>query len=146
MSAWTAVLPVVGVLVGAILQHWFSRAAETSKQIALLRSAAYVDYLRSVARLAHSSTTDERGAALRDAADAKARIAIYGKTPVVRALARFEEGGPALDNAESKQRFVEFVSAAGVSKASAGDLELVLLGRPRALSESEEAYRSRRSQ
>ena len=131
MSAWTAILPLVGILVGAILHHWFSRAAETSKQVSLLRSAAYVDYLRAVARLAHSSTSEERSTALLGASDAKARIAIYGTTPVVRALARFEEGGPVLDNADSMQRFVEFVSAAGVSNASPAELKLVLLGKQR---------------
>ena len=128
MNEWTAILPLAGVLVGAIMQHWFARAAETSKQVGLLRSAAYVDYLRAVARLAHASTNEQRSTALLEATDAKARIAIYGTTPVVRALARLEEGGPALDNADSMQRFVEFVSAAGVSNASPAELKLVLLG------------------
>lgn len=49
---------------------------KASKQVSLLRNAAYVDYLCAVARLARSSTYEERRAVLVEAADAKARIAI----------------------------------------------------------------------
>jgi hypothetical protein len=128
MSAWTALSPLLGVVVGAILQHWFSRTAETSKQVGLLRSAAYVDYLRSIARLAHSSTREGRSAALVEAADVKARIAIYGTKSAVGALARFEEAGAVLDNPSSIECFVRFASVAGLSGAEPADLKLVLFG------------------
>jgi len=74
MDGWSAVLPLLGVAVGALLQHWLSRSAETRKQLAVLRSQAHVDYLRAVAKAAHASSQDARRAAVTDAADAKVRI------------------------------------------------------------------------
>jgi hypothetical protein len=130
MDGWTAVLPLVGVAVGALLQHWLSRSAETRKQLALLRSQAHVDYLRAVAKAAHASSQDARRVAVTDAADAKARIAVYGSTAVVHALARFEEAGPALDNARSTECFLCLVAAMRktAGEVSPRDLELVLIG------------------
>jgi hypothetical protein len=45
------------------------------------------------------------------AADAKARIAVYGSAPVVHALAAFEKAGPTLDNPPSTACFLNVVSA-----------------------------------
>jgi hypothetical protein len=110
MSGWTAVLPLIGVAVGAVLQHWLSRNAEARKQLELLRSQAYVDYLRAVAKAAHASSIDAQRSALADAADAKARIAVYGSARVVQALAAFEHAGPTLDNPRSISCFLAVVS------------------------------------
>ena len=110
MSGWTAVLPLIGVAVGAILQHWLSRSAEERKQLQLLRSQAHVDYLRAVARAAHAHSSDAQRAAKADAADAKARIAVYATADVVQALARFEAAGPTLTNPRSNQCFLALVS------------------------------------
>jgi hypothetical protein len=131
MSGWSAILPLLGVVVGAVLQHWLSRTAESRKPLSLLRSGAYVDYLRSVAQLAHSSTSEGRTAARTAAADAKARIAIYGTKDAVAALARFEEAGAVLDTSESLERVVRFASAAALSGARLADLKLVLFAADR---------------
>lgn len=96
--------------------------ARPRKQTTLLRSGAYVDFLRSVSQLAHSSTSVDRMAARIAAADAKAGVAIYGAKEVVAALARFEETGAALDNPESLARFVQFAAAAALSGARPEDL------------------------
>jgi len=130
MSGWTAVLPLIGVAVGAILQHWLSRSAEERKQLQLLRSQAHVDYLRAVARAAHAHSSDAQRAAKADAADAKARIAVYATADVVQALARFEAAGPTLTNPRSNHCFLALVSTMRevVGKADAEDLRLVLLG------------------
>jgi hypothetical protein len=129
MTVWAAVSPLLGVLVGALLQYWVSHAAELGKQAGLLRNAAYVDYLRSVVRLAHQSTSDGgRSAAVAEATDAKARIAIYGTKLAVRALARFEEVGAVLDDPRAIECFVRFVSAAGLNRANPDDLKLLLFG------------------
>jgi hypothetical protein len=101
MNAWTATLPLLGVVIGAFLQHWLSRTVETKKQLELLRNQAYVDYLRAVAKSAHRNAPDTLRSALADAADAKARIAVYGTPAVIAAMARFEEVGPSLDNSPS---------------------------------------------
>jgi hypothetical protein len=43
----TAILPVVGVLVGASLQYFFSRYLEVQRYQRDLRTQAYLDYIKS---------------------------------------------------------------------------------------------------
>ena len=93
-----ALLPLLGVLVGAALQYWFSRTAESRKQIETLQRQSYADYLRAVAKVAHAQSAEARRTAVAGAADAKARIAVYGSAAVVEALAKLDEAGPILDN------------------------------------------------
>jgi hypothetical protein len=45
---FTAILPLAGVIVGAGLQYYFSRSAESRKQQIALRIQAYIDYVRCV--------------------------------------------------------------------------------------------------
>ena len=133
MSEWTAVLPLIGVVVGATMQHWFSRAAESRKQLQVLRSQCYVDYLQAVTKAAHGKSPESIRSAQADAADAKARLAVYGTSGVISALARFEEAGAVLDNPRTRAAFVALVGAmrakGGVAHAS--DLTLVLFGQAR---------------
>lgn len=131
MGNWTiAVFPLLGVVVGAALHFWFARAADREKQAGTLRSQAYSDYLRAVAAAGHLRSDEDLRDALRDAADAKARIAIYGSASVIKALSRFEEVGAVLSGGPSKEAFVSLVS----KMRSQGDnvpsreLENVLLG------------------
>jgi hypothetical protein len=49
----TAVLPVVGVLVGASLQYFFTRYLETQRHQRDLRTQAYLDYIRAMSGLGH---------------------------------------------------------------------------------------------
>jgi hypothetical protein len=126
MNAWTAILPLIGVVVGATLQYWLSRAAESRKQLQLLRSQCYVDYLKAVTRAAHADSPNAIRSAQADVADAKARLAVYGAPEAIVALARFEETGAVLDNPPAQAAFVELVSAMRQSKAEAKDLRLVL--------------------
>jgi hypothetical protein len=53
-------LSLVSAIIGASLQYLFSRSSETHKQLATLRSKAYVDYLRCVAELAKIGRPDRR--------------------------------------------------------------------------------------
>ena len=127
---WTALLPLFGVTIGATLQYWFSRSTEASKQLQALKNQAYVDYLRAVAQAAHLRSPDDLTQARLLAAEAKARIVVYGAGAVVEALARYEETGARLDNDESCESFL------ALAKAMRGDsegvelrsIELVLLG------------------
>ena len=70
------------------------------------------------------------GVAVAYAADAKARIAVYGSSAVVEALAKLEEAGPILDNPSSVDCFLTLALA----MRSAGDqpstdaLRMVLVG------------------
>ncbi len=122
--------PLLGVVIGATIQYWTSRAAESRKQHQLLRSQCYVDYLRAVTKAAHALSPDSGRLARAEAADAKARIAVYGTSQAIAALARFEEIGPVLDNPRSKGVFAALVTAMrdGDSPPQT-DLELVLFGK-----------------
>jgi hypothetical protein len=128
MNGWAALLPLVGVVVGATVQYWLSRSAESRKQLQLLQSQCYVDYLKAVTKAAHALTTDAARLAKAEAADAKARLAVYGTPDVVAALARFEETGAVTDNRSANAAFVALVGSMRRSKAKAEDLELLLFG------------------
>jgi hypothetical protein len=130
MSGWAVLLPLLGVVVGAALQYWLSRAAESRKQIQVLQSQSYVDYLRAVAKAAHPTSNDALRGARTEAADAKARLAVYGTADVITALARFEETGAVLDNAKSRAAFVALVCEMRhkAGRAKEDDLRLVLFG------------------
>jgi hypothetical protein len=133
MNAWAiAILPLVGVLLGAGLQFWLSRAAAREQHSATLRSQAYADYLRAVAAAGHLRSDEDLRDALRDAADAKARIAIYGGNEVIKALSRFEEAGAVLSDEPAAKAFVSLVSAMRSGAAVPDhELELLLLGAAR---------------
>jgi hypothetical protein len=113
---------------GPQLQYWLSRAAESSKQQILLKGQAYVDYLRAVVKAAYATSVEQARASLSDAADAKARIAIYGSEAVVAALAKFESGGPVLDNPAAIERLIELALAMRNHRVLQSDLRLVLFG------------------
>lgn len=126
MNGWTALLPLFGVVIGATMQYWLSRSAESRKQLQLLQSQSYVDYLRVVTKAAHASSPDAARLANAEAADAKARMAVYGTSGVITALARFEEAGAVLDNPQTRAAFVVLVGEMRRKKAQANDLSLVL--------------------
>lgn len=59
MGAWAiGILPLVGVVLGAALQFWLSRAAAREQRAETLRSQAYADYLRAVAAAGHLRSDD----------------------------------------------------------------------------------------
>jgi hypothetical protein len=71
-----AALPILGVVIGASLQCFFSKSTETRKQLAMLRTQAYIDYLRCFAEIKHTGRDNSkvRGEILAKATDAKMRI------------------------------------------------------------------------
>lgn len=89
-----------------------------------------MDYLRAVAQAAHSTSAVEMTQARLLAADAKARIVVYGASDVVEALAKFEETGAHLANKESFDVFLVLAKAMrGASEATElRSIELVLFG------------------
>jgi hypothetical protein len=104
----TSVLPVLGVLLGAGLQYYFSRASDTRKQLETLRTTAYIDFIRSVSALATYQRLNNpamAGEAELLMTDAKTRIAVYGSNAVVNAIAAFWRGGAVLDTPERMRAF-----------------------------------------
>lgn len=89
------VLPVITLIVGALLNHFLSRASDTRRELSALKIQAYVDYLRCVAEAAHIKRNDIVATSQLNAraADAKSRIAIYGSPEVIAALADFGRAG-----------------------------------------------------
>ncbi len=128
MNGWTNALPLVVVMVGAAMTYWFSRLAESRRQLQLLQSQSYVDYLRAVTKAAHATSPDVIRSVQAEAADAKARMAVYGASKVIAALARFEETGAVIDNPRSRDAFVALVGAMRVKHSAMRDLSLVLFG------------------
>lgn len=124
-----AVLPLLGVVVGAVLQYWLSRNAENRKQLHALRREAYVDFLRAVTKVARAKDPESSWDARTAVADAKARIAVYGDARVVVALARFEQEGAFLVEEGAMSAFVALASAMREHEPATGaDLRLILLG------------------
>jgi len=108
------VLVLLGVVLGATLQHFFSRSADRARHERDLRVGAYVDYLKAVGE---SETTvanphSQRSADIRGRAIfAKARVCALGASPVVVAIATFEMN-PALGLTEERRaRLVALVKA-----------------------------------
>ena len=129
-SLLLALLPIIGVIIGAFLQHLFNKGSNAEKQQTELKNAAYVDYLRSMAKSAHAISVDEQRSAIMDAANAKARIAVYGTPSVISALAKFEDAGAELKNEHSIDCFLELAQNMRNKKVlSNQDLFKILIGK-----------------
>ena len=110
MSPWLiSTLPLLGIVVGALLQFLLSKTHEADKQRQSLRVAAYVDYLRGVTT---TSQAQKRGDKAEEAkgnalmADAKARICVYGADETLKALANFSRIGAELSTREGVEAFL----------------------------------------
>lgn len=90
MLDFAAAIPVAGVLIGAALGYLSGRQLETRKQLTLQRGQAYADYLKA---LAMAAAGNDIAGAKQLAADAKARICIYGTPTVIRNLGEFDKAG-----------------------------------------------------
>ena len=130
MTWSTALLPVAGIVIGALLQFLFGRVSERDKHVSTLRAGAYADYLSAVALSAHLRSDDDFVAALRSAAEAKARITVYGTARAIAALAAFERAGGTLTSATARDAFVDLVAAMRWPRARVAndDIRQVLLG------------------
>lgn len=148
------VVPIVSAVVAAMVSLsilFLTRRSETIKQLHLLRTAAYVDFVRSVSALAavrkppltelfHQEPIQPKEYFLKEwesrllLADAKARIAIYGSESVVSCLASFLRGGAVLDSPERMKAFTAVCqtmrrdSRPGPGKANDDDAQFLLFG------------------
>jgi hypothetical protein len=129
------ILPFIGVLIGAFLQFTFTRYLEAQRHHRDLRTQAYLDYLKSVSGLAHLN--EPNGSQERDlltgAADAKARICLYGSAEVIRAFAQFERLGAMLSTPSEQQAFVAMIASmrkdsGNRSQVDSQNIWLLLLG------------------
>ncbi len=105
-EAQTLLTFVIGLAAGTYL----TRRADKLRQLEIMRTSAYADFVRGISGLAvtQRSATEASDDELRFmalTADAKARIAIYGSTAVVVSLAEFMRGGAVIDNLERAEAF-----------------------------------------
>lgn len=132
----TAILSLIGLVVGAVLQFLFSRHLDNKKHQRDLRAKAYADYLQCVseiANLGHQRNSIEGSQLGAKTADSKCRIVLYGAPGVISAFANFERLGAVMNTSEQCSAFTEMVAAMrkdalGNSSVTATDLEVVLLG------------------
>ena len=131
----TALFSLFGVVIGALLQYFFTRYLESQRHLRGLKTQAYLNFLEAISGLAHLN--DPLGSQECDlfakTADAKARICIYGSKEVVHALAVFEKLGAVISSTEQRAAFVAMVSAmrndsGNGSGPEVEDMDRVLLG------------------
>jgi hypothetical protein len=107
------VVPAAIAAIVTVYVVFLSRRSETKKHLESLRTTAYVDFIRGIAGLAvlQKHTVDSHEEFLKGqeltilVADAKARIALYGSSPVVSSLAHFLRRGLVLDSPERARDF-----------------------------------------
>ena len=132
----TAILPLLGVIIGAALQYFFTRHLDSQKHHRELRTRAYTDYLKCVSDHANlkpqrqSQEGKELGART---ADAKCRICLYGSSGAISAFAEFERLGATMNTPEQCSAFGRMVAIMRNDSTKGGevgfnDLEAVLLG------------------
>lgn len=131
-----AIFSFFGVIIGALLQYFFTRHLDRQKHHRELRTQAYTDYLKCVSEHANLRTprdsTDGRDLGFRTA-DAKCRICLYGSPVVVSAFAAFERLGATMNTKEQRTAFTQMVLEMRNDSAYNGhvelaELEAVLLG------------------
>jgi hypothetical protein len=107
----TALLSILGVVVGCFLQHYFTRRNNEAKQLLESRNQAYIDFLEAVSLVVSAQRLADRKQELEELArltDAKARICIFGEESVVRKLATFWEAGASLETESEILAFTRF--------------------------------------
>ena len=106
-------MPIVGILVGATIQSYYSKRSDTKKQALTFKSQAYVDYLMCVsesARIGHMENSQISNLYSK-AANAKTRIAVFGSKDVAKNLAEFIELGESINSNESASAFIGLCQA-----------------------------------
>jgi hypothetical protein len=131
-----AYLSILGLILGATLQYFFTRHIENQRHIRDLRSKAYMDLLKSISECANfrpKYSTKEGMDLAERTANAKARICLFGSTRVIQAYSLWEKLGPNMETEERRAAFIEMVKAmrtdsGGEIELKSEDLQNVLLG------------------
>jgi flagellar motor component MotA len=108
----TALVALVGIVIGAILQYIFSRSTESLKQHQTLKAQSYVDFVKSLAGITIAQRHHNKGRELESTillADSKARVAIYGSKSVIESIANFFSRYGEITSPESITSFIEII-------------------------------------
>jgi hypothetical protein len=132
-----AVVGLIGVSAGALLQYWLSRRAMCEFRQSEQVGKAYSDYLQSVAGVTQAQRNKDNSGlrdCLRQLTEAKTRIAVYGNSDVMEKLATFERLGAALSTSEQRSAFISIIRAMRRTEANGAaevvdrDVMLVIFG------------------
>lgn len=132
----TTLLPFLGVVIGALLQYFFTRHIENQRHLRDLRSKSYMDYLKCVceqAQFRFKNGTHEQKELFSRTGDAKARICLYGSKKVITAFSIFEELGASMASPEQRASFVRMVlimrnDSGSEIGANVNEIQNVILG------------------
>jgi hypothetical protein len=123
MSLTSALLPLLGIAVGAVLQFFFTRYLEAKKHHRDERAKANADYLRCVSEQANLSPNPN---------SSEHKQLLYGAQAVVASFAEFERLDASMRTQEQRSAFTQMVQSmrkdAIGSAATEADLEVLLLG------------------
>lgn len=104
------ILPILGVIVGAFLQFYFSKNKDNRQLKKTLEVSAYTDYLKAIVGLSMAQRFNdeaEKRKYLSQLTEAKSRIAIYGSKNVIKCLAEFERAGANVTTNQQKILFIK---------------------------------------
>ena len=110
-AAITALLSILGVVVGAFVQNLLAKQNNQQKQLLEARNEAYIDFLESVSLVVAAQRMGKKEQELEQLAKlahAKARICIFGEESVVRKLALFWAAGASLKTESELLSFIGF--------------------------------------
>lgn len=134
-----AIASLVGIILGASIQFYFSKYLEQQRYRREIRTKVYTDYLNCVSDHANQrfdrQSNEGRSLGARTA-DAKCRICLYGSSNAIKEFAKFERLGATMNTDEQCDAFVNMVEAMRAdsvndSAVESEDLGLVLLGKGR---------------
>ena len=134
MSA--ALFSFFGIIVGALLQYYFTKHLDGQRHHRDMRTKAYTDYLKCVSEQANLGVQRQsrEGRELGSkTADAKCRVCLYGSSSAITRFAEFEKLGAAMGTQDQRTTFTRMVDVMRNDSSSGGqvelkDLEAVLLG------------------
>jgi hypothetical protein len=135
----TAMVGVVGVLLGATAQFLFAKRADVAKHYQDLQTQAYVDFLNSTAGIGIAQRydrKDEEYTSTAALADSRSRIAIYGSKAVAKVAAHFFSEYGNLSSREAVSAYVEIARTMRsevpvprvVQRISAAVIEVLVIG------------------
>jgi hypothetical protein len=109
MTTFLNILPLIGVIIGALLQFIFSKNKDNRQLKRSLETQAYTDYLKAIVGLSMAqqfNDESEKRKYLSALTESKSRIAIYGSKAVIQSLSQFERAGAQVKTEEQKLLFI----------------------------------------
>jgi hypothetical protein len=109
-----AVSAALGLVVGAVLQYYFSRRLEATRHFRELRTLAYSNFVQAVAESASASRKCDKDLqleALAKATEAKISILLYGSECVVNAVSEFSMAQGSVSASTIAPRFAAVIHA-----------------------------------